>query len=209
MIITEFDIKINKDTVLGLVDLRKDDPLYADILEELEGLLSGTYEKIKPAVICETGSLKGISEEYDDDGHEALFVIVTAGGEISRWSSTLFSEGRYMSGLLADAVADDYLFQMEPAVAEIVKEFCISKNKGVCARLEAPRDIPMTAQKRALEATNADELLGIDLTENFMFDPVKTMCRIYILDDDKDRFDIYRSCKDCPDTKCNLRDTYE
>lgn len=194
---------------MKLVDLRKDSPVYEDVASELNEILPEAFSKIHPAVLYMTGSLKGISKKYDGDDHEALFVVTTAGGEISRWSSQLFSEGRYMAGMLADAVADDYLFQMEKEVVRIVKEYCRSAGKGVCARLEAPRDIPMTAQKRALDVTDAKKQAGICTTDSYMFDPVKTMCQIYILDDDTDRFDVYQSCNVCPDTSCNLRKTYE
>lgn len=44
--------------------------------------------------------------------------------QMSEWSTRLFGEGNYLVGILANAIADDYLFQMEHQIAPYIIDMC-------------------------------------------------------------------------------------
>ena len=112
MKITDFDIRINKENVLGLIDCKPDSPVYEAVLEDFEEVLPVAYEKLAPSALLEFGDISGYDlTEYGDDIREALFCIESVGSEISTWATSFFYDGNYVKGMLANAIADDYLFQ--------------------------------------------------------------------------------------------------
>ena len=82
-----------------------------------------------------------------------------------------------MKGMLADAMADTLLFEVEHQLMAELKEIAAEWKVGVKARLEAPADLPMEAQKEILEHTKAEEF-GISLSGGYMFPAVKSS-RLY------------------------------
>lgn len=206
MIIKDFDIKICKESVLNLIDCYEDSEIYDEVLEEYEEMLPEAYKKIEPAALLAFGSVEEFHlAEYEGESQEALFSITSVGGEISRWATGLFAQGNYLGGMLADAMADDYLFQMDHLLSDTIIRLCRERKRGVIRRMEAPQDIPMAAQKKALEVTDGEALAGIHIKESFMYDPVKTTCQIYLLDENSDNFKIEHDCSKCPNLTCKLR----
>lgn len=206
MIIKEFDIKICRENVLNLIDCYESSDIYEEVIEEYEEMLPIAYKKIEPAALLEFGSVEEFPmKEYGNGNGEALYCITSVGGKISQWATQLFAEGNYLAGMLADAMADDYLFQMDHLLSETVIRLCRERKCGVMRRLEAPQDIPMEAQKKALEVTDGEALAGIHIKESFMYDPVKTTCQVYLLNEETEQFQIEHDCSKCPNLTCKLR----
>lgn len=206
---TEFQIEISIENVCRFLDIQKDNPMYEEMLEELEEMLPEAYEKIKPVALLGFGSLDGY--EIEEEGKpvtEALFGVYSIGREMGEWSTKLFGEGDYLRGMMADAIADDYLFQMDAAQLDNVVALCRENGKGIVRRVEAPHDIPMSIQKRAYDAVKAWEE-GIDIRESFMYDPVKTSCQVYLLDDNSDRQRPEHDCSKCQNLTCKHRNIPE
>ena len=165
---TEFDIKISIKDVCRFLDIREESEAYEELTEELEEMLPLAYEKIEPKALLGFGSLEGYTVEEDGKQiKEALFGVFTIGKKMGEWSTQLFAEGDYMRGMMADAIADNYLFQMDTAMEQTVVDMCRKKGKGIVRRVEAPQDIPMSIQKRAYAAVGA-EREGIGITSSFM-----------------------------------------
>ena len=205
MKITDFDIKISAENVCAFLDGDKTGDLYEEIMDELEEMLPQAYEKIRPVALLEFGSLEGYSIEADGKKvKEALFGVCSIGKEMGEWSASLFAQGDYLGGMLADAIADDYLFQMDDAIQGTVVAMCRERGRGIAGRAEAPKDLPMSIQKRAWEVTRAgEEKIGIK--ESFMYDPVKTVCHVYLLDDNTKRYHPEHDCSKCNNLTCKRR----
>lgn len=206
MKITDFDIRINKENVFMLIDCYPDSPVYETVTEEFEEILPEAYKKLSPAAVLEFGNVGEYDfTEYGDNIEEALFCIESVGGEMSLWVTSFFDEGNYLKGMLADAIADDCLFQIDNMLRETVIEMCRERNFGVLGRLEAPQDIPMEFQKIAWKVTNAKEEIGLDILESYMLDPVKSNCQVYILKKDSDEYKTEHDCSKCPRIDCKMR----
>lgn len=206
MKITDFDIKIDKENVLGLIDCKPDSPVYEIVLGDFEEMLPFAYEKLAPSAVLEFGDISTYDlTEYGDGIKEALFCIESVGGEISAWASAFFNEGNYVKGMLADAIADDYLFQIDNQLQDVILELCKEKNFGVLRRLEAPQDIPMKAQRTAWEVTRAEMEIGLRIKESYMLDPVKSNCQIYLVKEGCDFWNMEHDCSKCPRTDCKMR----
>lgn len=203
--ITDFDIKISAENAASFLDADKTGDLYDEIMDELCEMIPRAYEMITPVALLEFGSLDGYSVKADgQDIREALFGVCSIGRGMERWSTSLFSQGDYLGGMLADAIADDYLFQMDAAVQKRVIEMCRERGKGIAARAEAPQDLPMSVQKRAWDVTRAAEE-GIGIKESFMYDPVKSICQVYLLDENTKRYHAEHDCSRCGSLTCKRR----
>ena len=150
MKLTEFDIQISKENVCRLIQADPDSNVYQEIMAALQEMLPTAYEKLKPTALLEFGDFEAYADMIEEEGiEEALYGITTVGEEIGSWSTQLFREGNYLGGMLADAIADDCLFQMDEAISEAVIGMCRKRQRGIVRRLEAPVDIPMSIQKKA------------------------------------------------------------
>ncbi len=202
---TEFNIKISTENVCSFLDVRKDSPMYEEVMEELREMLPIAYGKIKPVALLEFGDLEGYKVEADGKPvKEALYGVLSIGKEMGEWSTKLFAEGDYLRGMLADAIADDYLFQMDTEQTNNVVKLCRERGKGIAGRVEAPQDISMSIQKKAYDATQA-EREGIGIRESYMFDPVKTVCQVYLLDENVKRYHPEHDCSKCGNLTCKHR----
>ncbi len=202
--ITEFQIKISPQNVCSMLDADKSS-LADEMREELDEMLPEAYERLEPAAFLGFGDTEGfLYGEGELPGQEALYVICTVGDALSRWSSELFAQGDCLRAMLADAVADDCLFQMDGQLKDRVIALCRERAKGIRRRLEAPHDAPMSVQKKALEVTGAAEG-GIGITEGFMYRPVKSVCQVYLLCGDTKEYRYEHDCSRCPNTSCRMR----
>ena len=202
---TDFDIRISAENVCASIGADEKSDLYEEIMDELQEMLPAAYEKIRPEALLEFGSLEGYSVVKEGrEIKEALFCVCTVGKEMVEWSTRLFAEGNCLGGMLVDAMSDDYLFQMDDALQETVVALCREKGFGIAGRAEAPQDVPMSIQKRAYDVTGAEKE-GIGITSGFMYDPVKTVCNLYLLDDNTERFRPEHDCSTCTNYSCKRR----
>lgn len=204
----KFNIRFNRDTVLNLIDCYPDSPVYDDTIDEYEKLAIEAYEKIAPAAILRYEKVKSSlgSNKYKTSD-SACYVIYTIGNEITELSSYYFSQGDYLAAMIIDAMANDYLFQMDNVITDFVYEQCKRRNIGVLKRLEAPSDIPLEAQKTVLEETGADNEWNLGITEGYMFTIVKTDCYVLILTEDENIFEAQHDCTQCELLDCKMRKT--
>lgn len=201
-----FDVRIDKKVVLQLLDCKEDNPIYEEVEEEYEELEELVYGKIESHALIKFDTVpEEIAKQADLTEQQAAYVLTTVGGEVSAYSTEMFRQGDYLRGMLIDAMADSYLFQMEDALKDVLREECASRKAGIKKRLEAPHDIPMEMQQVMHRQIRAEELLGIGITSGFMFDPVKTSCLILILTDDEKEFRMQHDCRKCSAVHCKLR----
>lgn len=182
-------MKFNKETVMHLMDCKPDNPLYEELLGEMEGLEEKAYSLSEPKAVIAYGEIPALTAtEGIPAGSKALFCIQTIGSGMSRWSSELFAEGDYLCGMLVNSMADDILFQVDAALKPYIIEMGSAWNMRICKRLEPPQDIGPELHQTAWEVTAAKAAIGVDIMSSYMFHPVKTNCRIYLLEEDGAKF---------------------
>lgn len=202
----QIQIVINQAAVFQMVDCRQDSPVYEAIVEAYEELLPMALACAEGRCIYGFGKLSeaDASEDYPV-GTKVIYVISTVGAAISGLSGRMFAEGEYVKGMLADAMADSALFEMEAQWMPELRAFCKAHGVGIRARLEAPNDLPMSVQKTAFEALHAGEELGLEITSGFMYNPVKSSCLVFVVTEDACQFHAEHDCSKCPAVNCKLR----
>lgn len=202
---TDFNIEISLDNVLRGMCVFEDNELYEEIRDELITLIPIAKEKIKPVALLEAGTLGEHKIVRNDHTYtDVLYVVTSIGKEMERWSTQMFAEGDCLKGMLINAMSDDFLFQMDSELESTVIEFCKNHKKGIVGRAEIPKDMPMDVQRLAYDTVHAEKY-GIEIKESFMYNPVKTLCSIYLLDDNAKRFKPEHDCSICDNITCKKR----
>lgn len=202
----QLEIVINREAVFQMTDCRPDSPVYEAIAEAYEELLPEALSCAEGRCIYGFGELSEMdaSAEYPA-GTKVIYVISTVGAAFSSLSSRMFEAGEYVKGMLADAMADSALFELEAQWMPELREFCWEHGVGIRARLEAPNGLPMTVQQTAFEVLHAREELGLEITSGFMYNPVKSSCLVLAVTEDACQFHAEHDCRNCPAVNCNMR----
>lgn len=202
----EFTIQSNPEQVLRLLDATPQSSAYDQVVEAYDTLSPQAVQMMHPSAALEFAEIPAeLATEKIAVGTRALFVILTLGKEISAWSAALFAQGDYLEGMVVDAIADDALFQTMERMKPVIRKACEEKGFGITARLEAPEDLPMEAQRVGVAVTQAQRTLGVTLTSGCMLDPVKSACQVYLLSQDCKTFHLEHDCRSCPNRTCKLR----
>lgn len=207
--ITEFDFALNRDTVFHLIDLYPGNSVYDDILEEYYEIEKEAKLLIKPQAFVKFGTISDETAEHIGGDlvveTPVVYVLITLGEEIAELCSRYFQKGDYLLGMLINAIADAYLFQMEDTLKELLKERCIARHLGISKRMDAPSDMPMFVQKDILDEIKAEEEIDIGVTAGYMFTTVKTMGYILVLTEDEQAVYAGHNCNTCSAKNCRMR----
>lgn len=208
--INNFKLKSNKDVVLDLMDCYPESPIYEEVVEEYVNLEKETRDLIEPVALIQFGKLKdSLKVEDYPTGTPSCYVFYTIGDKIKESSRNYFDEGNYLAGMIVNAIADDYLFQIGKELEKKLKIICKERSMGVIKRLDATVEVPMVAQEVVLKETKADRILNMGVTEGYMFTTVKSNCFILILSDNPDIINIKHDCSKCDLINCKLRNMQE
>lgn len=205
-ILNKFHIQIDKDEVLKTMDCYENSPVYEEVTEEYDEIIEEAQDLIKPVGIIGLGEItENIATEKYPAGIRVIFAVLSVGNEIKVKSTNYFSNGDYVKGMLMDAIADTALFSLDDTMTETLQIFCREHQVGIKKRLEAPHDIPMETQKVAWETLHLKEHFDIDISEGFMYDPVKTSCQVFVLSDNVAEFRAKHDCRFCDNYSCKHR----
>ena len=206
MFTRDLKVTINMDEVLHRIDCHKDSDIYEEIVEEYREMEAEMYALCEPVFLLEYGEIgPELAVEGVQEGTPVLMTLFSIGGKLSQYSTRAFTEGDYVKGMLADAIADTALFSLKKEIVPYLKEACGESKMGISRRLEAPQDIPIQAQKVVWEQTKAYERCGIGITSGYMLDPVKSHAEIYILSKDQELFFHQHNCRKCNRFDCKGR----
>ena len=204
--VSNFDIKFKQNIVLHLIDCHQDSPIYQEVIDEFESLKLKIYSLIEPVAIMQFGKLNSQIEIQEFlPGTPVVYTLITVGKKTSEYSQHLFEQGDYLGAMLVNAMADDYLFQLDEESQRIIREECAIRHLGVIDRLESPLNMPMESQKVIIDETNAFDELNIDVTKGYMFTTVKTTAYILVLTEDENSFKAQHNCELCDAVNCKMR----
>ncbi|MGN0159650.1 MAG: ASKHA domain-containing protein [Brotaphodocola sp.] len=197
---------INQDAVFQIIGCSPEDSSYSTMLSAYQELLPEIFAWAECSCVFEMGTLQNADVlERCEAGNWVIYAISTVGKKLSSLSSEYFAQGEYVKGILADAMADSILFEMEQSWMQNLKSFCRWKKIGISKRLESPYDLPMSVQKTAYEYLQAKKLLGMEITSANMYDPVKSSCVVFVVSEDSCQFHAGHDCRTCPAVKCKMR----
>lgn len=200
---TYSNVEIDRALVLKTMNCQPDSPVYNEVMKAYEELLPQVNRRVEAVCLLGLGMIEEAdqTEEYPA-GTRVIYVIVTVGAALSRFSSELFDQGEYLKGAMADAMADACLFGLEKRWMVSLREYCRELGVGVSKRLEPPAGLPMTVQKTAWEQLNARKEAGIEITSGYMYQPLKSACQVLVVSEDACQFRAAHDCRQCPRLDC-------
>lgn len=205
MKITEFQIHLNKNEILRSLDCYEDSSLYEELSDEYDEWIAKVHASIEACALIAVGIIPD-REETDKAlvGKQAIYVLLTIGDKISSLCSAQFQNGDYLTGMLIDAMADQYLFQMEHEIEPYIRNYCEEQKLGISKRLESPVDLPMEFQRVVFDMTNA-KAEGVGINDSFMLCPLKSMTYVYLMTEDRKQFQVGHDCRNCNIEDCKLK----
>ena len=210
MITRELKVEIYQSDVFHQIDCHEDSVLYEEVLEEYREIEAQMYALCEPVLLMEYGVLgPELAREGIPEKTPVIMILTSIGRGISDYSTKCFTEGDYLKGMLANAMADSALFSLEKEIAPRLREECGVRKMGISRRLEAPHDISMEAQKFIYETTKAHEKCGMRISSGYMLDPVKSTATLYVLTPDQETFMYQHNCRNCKQYDCKGRNIPE
>lgn len=200
-----FEIQLNKKRILDRMECYENSEGYDRFKEEYDKVEKIALEKIKPKAVLAVDRISKDFYHSKKNHQKGVYVLFTIGEEISTYIDELFAGDNYVQGLLVDIIADDYIYQMDEKLQEEVKNLCKEYHMHTVRRIEAPTDIPLEINKDAYKICKGENLLHIKIKDSFMYEPVKTLCVIYELDDGEGDCVLNHSCVKCEKLSCKQR----
>ncbi len=206
---TEFNIKLDRDNVFFLMDCKKENPVYEELNSEYDEVETEFLKKLKPVAFYKFGKIsEELANQIDAKGDchtPVIYVLMSIGDEVTELGSSYFAKGDYVLGMLINAMADTYLFQMDNYIQSVIRQECLSRHFGIAKRLEAPSNVPMSIQEDILEQIKEVEPLSIGVTRGYMFTTVKTMGYLLVLTEDEGMNHAGHDCSTCSAKNCRMR----
>lgn len=197
---------VNRETVFQIIGCTPENGAYSVMTEAYDRLLPEVLACADCRCIFARGRLEAADAVPDyPAGTDVLYVIATVGKELSELSSALFIKDAYVDGMLADAMADSMLFEMEAQWIQELEQFCKRHRIGIKKRMEAPADLPVHVQQTAFVFLHAQEELDMSITSAYMYDPVKSVCVVFAVSEDSCQFHAEHDCSKCSAVNCSMR----
>lgn len=198
--VTHFNIKLNRENVLRMMECREDSHNYQEVINEYEGLKDTFYRLIEPIGMFKIGRLLGFIEPV-------VYVLISLGDEISSYSTRLFQENSYLEGMLIDVMADEYLFEVQTEMIERIKEKCGELGLYIKDRIDPFSLWDGRGNEILFDELRADKEWNFELTGGAMFSPVKSMGEILVMSKTGQRSSHTHSCEACAAINCSFRKT--
>ncbi|MBE9511349.1 MAG: DUF4445 domain-containing protein [Bacteroidetes bacterium] len=201
-------IPVEKQIVLKLLDCKPGSNSFKIIDSIYETVLNKAYSLAQPRGIIKTGE---IPEDFNlrkkENFRNGIFCLATLGKDISGESSSLFSTGEYLEGLLLDTIADQMLINLTTAMyQEKILPFVKEKEVGVSyCYIPGCQDVPIEYQKHILYLIGSEVKNKLSITEGMMLDPVKSTAYFYVFDKSLTTRKKDRDCRGCDMKDCKYR----
>lgn len=204
-------VRLDREKLFEQMHIRKElwnfneyEKAYDELAEELPRLVEtrGIYKLIPN----EIGPL--IHKDLTGLSH-LVCSMVTLGPGISERCTAYFMEKEYLKGLMIDSIADQVLFDLSNDFYQIIREdICKRRGFELTVRF-APDDqlIPIHFQKEILEIVDGRSQMAVNITEGYMYNPIKTLGYVYGADREICTAEIDHDCRLCSNIDCEFRKT--
>ena len=201
-------IPVDKQIILKILDCKHGTNSFKIVDAVYEKILEKAYSLIKPKGIINTTEIPDfINLRKRENYKSGIFCIATLGKGISGESSSLFSAGEYLEGLLLDTIADQMLINLTTAIyQEKILPFLREKEVGISyCYIPGCQNVPIEYQKYILDLVGPEAKNEISITEGMMLNPVKSTAYFYVMDKSLPIRKMDRDCNNCDMKDCKYR----
>jgi uncharacterized 2Fe-2S/4Fe-4S cluster protein (DUF4445 family) len=205
LFLDSFEIQVNKKRIFDRIQCFEESENYERFVADYNCILPNVMDIIKAKAVIAIAPISKDMYQTADTKQKGSYVLSTLGNQIDEYVQELFQKDEYVQGIIADAMADDYLFQMDKELQKEIKKMCNEYYVHTVNRLEAPNNISIEIQKYGYEVCRGKELLNLKINESYMFDPIKTLLIVYELEDGRGECVLQHDCSKCNNFSCTAR----
>lgn len=146
-----------------------------------------------------------IVEKHLGKSTKVCVLAVTIGEDVEIRSEQLFKEGNYTLGLLLDAAATTAVEQVANQVNDVINRNAKQQGYTPTWRFSPGYgDWPLEVQPHLASIIKTDQI-GLDVTENFLLFPRKSVTAIIGFMPGNETLDTKRGCSSCSQQNCASR----
>ncbi|WP_125153402.1 ASKHA domain-containing protein [Clostridium rectalis] len=202
----EFNIIIEKENVFKNIGCIKGNESYTIIDREYTKVINVFKDLIKPKAIYKYfnyNNLKSINEFKNCVG--LYMSLITLGEDLSKQIQKYFDFKDYTKAILLDSICVEALFNFQNIIFENIRKELEEKGLEIIS-YKCPGDegMPLEYQSYIFNEVNGKSI-GINLTEGYMLNPIKSMAGVYGVATYKESIQVDNSCIKCNNNKCTYR----
>ncbi len=201
-------ILVDKQIILKIMECKHGSHAFKIVNSVYETILDKAYSLVQPKGVIITGEIPDFFYLREKENFRSgVFCIATLGKDISEESSSLFSAGEYLEGLLLNTIADQMLINLTTAMyQEKILPFVRKKEDGISYRyIPGCQNVPIEYQKHILDLVGSEAKNEISITEGMMLVPVKSTAYFYVTDKSLPIRINDRDCRKCDMKDCKYR----
>ncbi|MCK4700855.1 MAG: DUF4445 domain-containing protein [Bacteroidales bacterium] len=201
-------ILVDKQIILKIMECKHGSHAFKIVNSVYETILDKAYSLVQPKGVIITGGIPDFFYLREKENFRSgVFCIATLGKDISEESSSLFSAGEYLEGLLLNTIADQMLINLTTAMyQEKILPFVRKKEDGISYRyIPGCQNVPIEYQKHILDLVGSEAKNEISITEGMMLVPVKSTVYFYVTDKSLPIRINDRDCRKCDMKDCKYR----
>ncbi|MDI3311402.1 MAG: ASKHA domain-containing protein [Thermoanaerobacterium sp.] len=224
MDIRSYELEIDEKSVIRYLGYKDSKP-YKNLLDKVKNAIHDAYDLIEP-VVCfdrvsfeyddEDGTIRFLSGDTINEKHIAemlkgaeyvIMAVATVKGGIENASSRLFKEGKYLDGMIYDAIGNAALDKLcENFYSDLAND--ASKEGFGVTEMIFPGDDKWDIASQKLIFKNLDaSKIGVILDENNMMHPVKSLSFVLGIGKGVKSSFSHHDCSKCDFFQCIYRKT--
>lgn len=191
-----FKFKLNRNQIIKTLQNYDEVLNYSEITSLYDSLLPVLYETAQPIAIFDICNNELL---MDMDKYEYIIpCIITSGTILDKKIEKYFSDNKTKEGLVLDAMSTYYLFEISSQLFNHIYESVSRLKLGLSCRISPGDDkLPLRYQKNILDRLNSNNILDLDITENYMLTSMHSMTYIYGADKNIKLNKIDHNCANC------------
>ena len=220
--IKDFEIGIDKDEVCRYLGYRKDQGPNSSISSLIDEELDEAYDLIQPLCFYELMNIRRVRKPRVilEDGltitsevlsrvlshcHQVVIFVVNIGQGLEARVAQLMNEGQMLRATILDAIGSEVAEKTACYLQDKVRELANSNGAEITLRYSPGYcDWDITEQRVLFQAMNSAPL-GVNLTEECLMVPRKSVSGIIGLGHLEKRWPRYSPCRFCTQMDCQSR----
>lgn len=204
--IDKFQLIGDRRKIFRALDCYEESPFYEEMLEIYEEMLGQAKQVVTPKAVLYIEENLGEQEIQEFQGYkEIIYNCLTIGEALPKLIAKKFEDGDYLEGMVLDSIADCFTFEVFDQVYEQLYGYLKENQLGTIRLSPGERGFDIRHHKLLKEKLQILETIGVDISESYMLNPVKSTSSVFVADEGLVLNEKLHECKKCADSTCKWR----
>lgn len=200
------DQKLNKNTVLSMMQCYSDSPCYMDYSKAYDEIVNEDMNELSIEGYFIEKEPSEVVMDTDTVYQKLIYCICTLGPELDARVNQYFAENDFVKGMIINTIGDFLLFEASRKLYNHVRKIYKAKGLHMTSRFEpGMQDVPVEEQEHILSAIHSEHDTSISLSSGFMYAPQKTLGYYYGASTELPANIVDHDCRKCNSETCHYR----